>query len=119
MTVNRASGRNGNLVSPREPVGPPVKAPEATTVSPLATSKVPTTAFIETGRAVLMVPVPVNCRVPAALKRIVPSEELPVPSAASEATADHRVRIPIRPAVDSLNLAVAAGIALHRLTWLT
>jgi tRNA G18 (ribose-2'-O)-methylase SpoU len=37
-------------------------------------------------------------------------------SAASEAIADHRVRIPIRPAVDSLNLAVAAGIALHRLT---
>jgi tRNA G18 (ribose-2'-O)-methylase SpoU len=36
-------------------------------------------------------------------------------SAASEVIADHRVRIPIRPAVDSLNLAVAAGIALHRL----
>jgi tRNA G18 (ribose-2'-O)-methylase SpoU len=36
-------------------------------------------------------------------------------SAASEAIADHRVRIPIRPAVDSLNLAVAAGIALYRL----
>src|SRR5712671_1519239 len=34
-------------------------------------------------------------------------------SAASQAIADHRVRIPIRPAVDSLNLAVAAGIALH------
>jgi tRNA G18 (ribose-2'-O)-methylase SpoU len=36
-------------------------------------------------------------------------------SAASDAIADHRVRIPIRPAVDSLNLAVAAGIVLHRL----
>ena len=36
-------------------------------------------------------------------------------SAESEAMADHRVRIPIRRDVDSLNLAVAAGIALHRL----
>jgi tRNA G18 (ribose-2'-O)-methylase SpoU len=35
-------------------------------------------------------------------------------SAESEAMADHRVRIPIRRDVDSLNLAVAAGIALHR-----
>jgi tRNA G18 (ribose-2'-O)-methylase SpoU len=32
------------------------------------------------------------------------------------AAADHRVTIPIEPAVDSLNLAVAAGIALERLT---
>jgi len=32
-----------------------------------------------------------------------------------EAAADYRVRIPIRPDVDSLNLAVATGIALHRL----
>jgi tRNA G18 (ribose-2'-O)-methylase SpoU len=39
-------------------------------------------------------------------------------SAESEAAADYRVRIPIRPEVDSLNLAVAAGIALHRLTQL-
>jgi len=36
--------------------------------------------------------------------------------AASEAAADHRVRIPINPRVDSLNLAVAAGIALHRVS---
>jgi tRNA G18 (ribose-2'-O)-methylase SpoU len=36
--------------------------------------------------------------------------------AASEAVADHRVRIPINPRVDSLNLAVACGIALHRLS---
>jgi tRNA G18 (ribose-2'-O)-methylase SpoU len=36
-------------------------------------------------------------------------------SAESEALADHRVRIPIRGDVDSLNLAVAAGIALHHL----
>jgi tRNA G18 (ribose-2'-O)-methylase SpoU len=34
---------------------------------------------------------------------------------ALEAAADYRVRIPIRADVDSLNLAVAAGIALHRL----
>jgi tRNA G18 (ribose-2'-O)-methylase SpoU len=34
-------------------------------------------------------------------------------SAAAEAVADDRVRIPIRADVDSLNLAVAAGIALH------
>ena len=33
----------------------------------------------------------------------------------SEAAADYRVRIAIRPDVDSLNLAVAAGIALERL----
>jgi tRNA G18 (ribose-2'-O)-methylase SpoU len=32
-----------------------------------------------------------------------------------ESMADARVRIPMRPDVDSLNLAVAAGIALHRL----
>ena len=37
-------------------------------------------------------------------------------TAAVESAADHRIRIPIEPAVDSLNLAVAAGIALERLT---
>jgi tRNA G18 (ribose-2'-O)-methylase SpoU len=37
-------------------------------------------------------------------------------SAAAEAAADHRVRIPISGRVDSLNLAVAAGIALSRLS---
>jgi tRNA G18 (ribose-2'-O)-methylase SpoU len=37
-------------------------------------------------------------------------------SAESIARADHRVRIPTRPEVDSLNLAVATGIALSRLT---
>jgi tRNA G18 (ribose-2'-O)-methylase SpoU len=31
------------------------------------------------------------------------------------AAADYRVRIPIADGVDSLNLAVAAGIALHAL----
>ena len=36
-------------------------------------------------------------------------------SAAAESMADVRVRIPIAHAVDSLNLAVASGIALHRL----
>jgi tRNA G18 (ribose-2'-O)-methylase SpoU len=36
-------------------------------------------------------------------------------SEAVEAIADARVRIPIVPAVDSLNLAVAVGIALYRL----
>ena len=35
---------------------------------------------------------------------------------AVESAADHRISIPIEPAVDSLNLAVAAGIALERLT---
>jgi tRNA G18 (ribose-2'-O)-methylase SpoU len=34
-------------------------------------------------------------------------------AAAVEAAADYRVRIPIGPAVDSLNVAVASGIALH------
>ncbi len=34
---------------------------------------------------------------------------------AVEATADYRVRIPIRSGMDSLNLAVAAGIAIYRL----
>ena len=34
---------------------------------------------------------------------------------AVEATADHRVRIPTSGRVDSLNLAVAAGIALYEL----
>jgi tRNA G18 (ribose-2'-O)-methylase SpoU len=37
-------------------------------------------------------------------------------TAAVEATADHRVRIPIGAEVDSLNLAVAVGIALYRLS---
>jgi tRNA G18 (ribose-2'-O)-methylase SpoU len=37
-------------------------------------------------------------------------------TAEAEALADVRARIPIRPAVDSLNVAVASGIALH---WLT
>jgi tRNA G18 (ribose-2'-O)-methylase SpoU len=37
-------------------------------------------------------------------------------SAAAEAIADHRVRIPISSRIDSLNLAVAAGIALSRLS---
>jgi tRNA G18 (ribose-2'-O)-methylase SpoU len=37
-------------------------------------------------------------------------------SPAAERAADVRVRIPVRPAVDSLNLAVATGIALSRLT---
>jgi tRNA G18 (ribose-2'-O)-methylase SpoU len=37
-------------------------------------------------------------------------------SAAAEACADLCVRIPIRPDVDSLNLAVATGIALYALT---
>jgi tRNA G18 (ribose-2'-O)-methylase SpoU len=34
---------------------------------------------------------------------------------AAESTADYRVRIPIGDEVDSLNVAVAAGIALYRL----
>ncbi len=34
---------------------------------------------------------------------------------AAEQAADYRVRIPIRPGVDSLNLATATGIALYRL----
>jgi tRNA G18 (ribose-2'-O)-methylase SpoU len=37
-------------------------------------------------------------------------------SEAAESMADHCVRIPIAPRVDSLNLAVAAGIALSRLS---
>ena len=36
-------------------------------------------------------------------------------SAAVEAGADCRIRIEMRPGVDSLNVAVAAGIALHAL----
>jgi tRNA G18 (ribose-2'-O)-methylase SpoU len=37
-------------------------------------------------------------------------------TAGAEAAADVRVRIPIAPAVDSLNLAVAVGIALYQLS---
>jgi len=36
-------------------------------------------------------------------------------SAAAEAMADARVRIPMAPGVDSLNLATATGIALYRI----
>ena len=41
--------------------------------------------------------------------------EGPGVTAAVAAMADYRVRIPMRAEIDSLNLAVAAGIALHRL----
>ena len=34
----------------------------------------------------------------------------------AESVADYRVRIPIAQDVDSLNLSVAVGIALHRLS---
>jgi len=37
-------------------------------------------------------------------------------TAGAEAATDLRVRIPISPSVDSLNLSVAAGIALHHLS---
>ena len=37
-------------------------------------------------------------------------------SADAESAADHRVRIQIDAGIDSLNLAVAVGIALYRLT---
>jgi tRNA G18 (ribose-2'-O)-methylase SpoU len=37
-------------------------------------------------------------------------------TAEAEALADVRVRIPMQPAVDSLNLATATGIALYHLT---
>jgi tRNA G18 (ribose-2'-O)-methylase SpoU len=46
---------------------------------------------------------------------LVVGAEGPGLSAETEAIADIRVRIPIRSAVDSLNVAVATGIALHRL----
>jgi tRNA G18 (ribose-2'-O)-methylase SpoU len=52
---------------------------------------------------------------PGRLALIVGSEGEGV-SAASAAAADCRLRIPIDPRVDSLNLAVAAGIALYALT---
>ena len=35
-------------------------------------------------------------------------------SQAARGIADHRVRIPMAPEIDSLNVTVAAGIALHR-----
>jgi tRNA G18 (ribose-2'-O)-methylase SpoU len=37
-------------------------------------------------------------------------------SSAAEAAADHRVRIPMREEIDSLNVAVATGIVLSRLS---
>ena len=51
---------------------------------------------------------------PARLALVIGSEGAGV-TPALEAAADHRVRIPISGQVDSLNLAVAAGIALARL----
>ncbi|MGH9165216.1 MAG: TrmH family RNA methyltransferase, partial [Acidimicrobiales bacterium] len=36
-------------------------------------------------------------------------------SARALAAADRRVRVPMSPGVDSLNVAVAAAVALHRL----
>lgn len=55
-----------------------------------------------------------SARRPERLALLVGSEGAGL-SAAAEARAEHRVRIPIRRDVDSLNLAVAVGIALHRL----
>lgn len=52
---------------------------------------------------------------PARVALIVGTEGAGV-SAAAEAAADHRVRIPIDGDVDSLNLAVAAGIALYTMS---
>jgi tRNA G18 (ribose-2'-O)-methylase SpoU len=46
---------------------------------------------------------------------LVAGAEGPGLSAAVEAAADYRVRIPMRPDMDSLNVAVAAGIALYEL----
>lgn len=52
---------------------------------------------------------------PARLALLLGSEG-PGLSAAASAAVDHHVRIPVNPDVDSLNLAVAAGIALYRLS---
>jgi tRNA G18 (ribose-2'-O)-methylase SpoU len=52
---------------------------------------------------------------PARLALLLGSEG-PGLSDAAAAAADHHVRIPVNPDVDSLNLAVAAGIALYRLS---
>ena len=52
---------------------------------------------------------------PARLALLVGNEGLGL-SREAEAAAHHLVRVPIRPAVDSLNLVVATGIALSRLT---
>ena len=50
---------------------------------------------------------------PAGRLALLVGSEGPGLSTASEAAADYRVHIPIRGDVDSLNLAVATGIALH------
>jgi tRNA G18 (ribose-2'-O)-methylase SpoU len=52
---------------------------------------------------------------PARLALLLGSEG-PGLSEAASAAADHHVRIPVNPDMDSLNLAVAAGIALYRLS---
>jgi tRNA G18 (ribose-2'-O)-methylase SpoU len=52
---------------------------------------------------------------PARLALLLGSEG-PGLSDAASAAADHHVRIPVNPDVDSLNLAVAAGIVLYRLS---
>jgi tRNA G18 (ribose-2'-O)-methylase SpoU len=54
-------------------------------------------------------------RLPGPLALLVGAEG-PGLSAEALACADARVRIPIRPEIDSLNVAVATGIALSRLT---
>jgi tRNA G18 (ribose-2'-O)-methylase SpoU len=55
---------------------------------------------------------------PGRLALLVGSEGAGLTSAAM-ASAAHRVRIPISPSIDSLNVAVASGIALSRLSRLT
>jgi len=52
---------------------------------------------------------------PSARLALLVGTEGPGLTTEAEAAADVRVRIPITPEVDSLNVAVAVGIALHRL----
>lgn len=60
----------------------------------------------------------VRCAPPQRIALMVGAEDAGL-TAAVVATADHRVRIPISQEVDSLNLSVATGIALSRLSRLT
>ncbi len=59
--------------------------------------------------------VPLDDLHPPARSALVVGTEFEGLSPATRALCDHLVRIPMSPGVDSLNVAVAAAVCLHRL----
>ena len=70
--------------------------------------------FTLVGTGIVAGSVPVDHVEPPARVAIIVGNEFDGVSAATSACCDHRVRIPMAPGVDSLNVAVAAAVCLHR-----